>query len=90
MTVKLLGVRPVKFPDKETGEVVEGLSLYIAYPDEDVYGVVADKKFVIDDTIERLKVSREKLIEAIDTDINIETNPRGRLSAIVLCQKKAQ
>lgn len=88
MQVKLLGVRPVKFTNEDTGELVEGISMYIAYPDSDVYGVVADKKFVSSEALERLNVSTDELIKAIDSDVDIMLNPRGKLSGITICQKK--
>lgn len=90
MHVRLLGVRPVEFPDQKTGEMVEGISLYIAYPDADVYGEVADKKFISNDSVEKLRIDVDEFINAIGSDIDIMVNPRGRLSAITLCQKKAQ
>lgn len=87
MKVKLLGVRPVNFPDKDTGEMVEGLSLYIAFPDPDVYGLAGDKKFVSNSALERLKVSSQALITVADSggaEIDIDLNPRGKLSAITI------
>lgn len=87
MNVKLLGVRPVSFTDDKTGEIIEGISLYIAYPDPDVYGVVSDKRFIRNDSIAKLKIDTKTLIEAIDHDIDIELNPRGRLSAITICKQ---
>ena len=86
MKVKLLGIRPVEFTDDKTGEIIEGISLYIAYPDPDVYGCIADKKFINNSAAEKLKIDTKTLIEAIDHDIDIELNPRGRLSAITVCK----
>ena len=88
MQVKLLGVRPVSFTNETTGELVEGISLYIAYPDADVYGSMSDKKFINNDALERLGISDEELIHAVGSDIDIMINPRGKLSAITVCQKK--
>lgn len=87
MNVHLLGVRPVEFTNEKTGEIVEGITLYISYPDSDVYGVVADKKFISNEAAERLELSVEALIKAIGSDIDIMINPRGRLSGITICQK---
>ena len=89
MIVRLLGLRPVEFTNKETGEVVEGISLYFAFPDADVYGEVADKKFISNDVIEKLHLNVDEFVNAIGSDIDIMLNPRGRLSAISVCQKKA-
>ena len=48
MKVIVLGERKVSFEDKKTGEVVKGTSIYVAYPDEDVKGHMADKVFIKD------------------------------------------
>lgn len=87
MKVKLLGVRPVEFTDEKTGDCIEGISLYIAYPDEDVYGVVADKKFVKNDAAEKLGIDIKLLTAGINKDIDIELNPRGKLSSITICKQ---
>lgn len=87
MKVKLLGVRPVEFPDDKTGEMVKGMSLYITYPDSDVYGVIADKKFINISVADRLNINIETLVKSINSDIDIELNPRGRLSSITVCNK---
>ena len=87
MNVKLLGVRPVEFVDEKTGEQIEGISMYIAYPDPDVYGVIADKKFIRNDAAEKLGINIETLVEGINKDIDIELNPRGKLSSITVCQQ---
>ena len=87
MKVKLLGVRPVEFTDEKTGELIEGISMYIAYPDLDVYGLLADKKFISNSASEKLGINIEMLIKSINSDIDIELNPRGRLSSITVCNK---
>lgn len=48
MKVTVLGTRKVSFEDKKTGEYVKGTSIYVAYPDEDVKGLMADKVFIKD------------------------------------------
>lgn len=87
MLVKLLGLRPVEFEDEKTGNMIEGVSLYIAYPDEDVYGEIADKKFINKDTLTRLNLRDDQLIEAVGSEIDLTLNPRGKLSGIKLCKK---
>lgn len=87
MKVKLLGVRPVEFTDEKTGEIIEGISMYIAYPDPDVYGVIADKKFIRNDAAEKLGIDIKSLTEGINKDIDIELNPRGKLSSITICKQ---
>lgn len=48
MKVTVLGKRNVSFADNKTGELVEGTSIYVAYPAEGVKGVMTDKIFVKD------------------------------------------
>ena len=87
MKVKLLGVRPVDFTDEKTGEIIEGISMYIVYPDPDVYGVIADKKFIRNDAAEKLGIDIKSLTDGINKDIDIELNPRGKLSSITICKQ---
>lgn len=48
MKVTVLGTRKVDFLDSRTGENILGTSIYVAYPDEGVKGLMADKVFIKD------------------------------------------
>lgn len=92
MNVKLIGVRPVSFPDKNTGEIVEGISLFIAYPDPDVIGLFTEKIFINLQRLKNLKVNVDDLTALLDVsdfgdaEIDIDYNPRKQICGISICQ----
>lgn len=46
MVIEILGIKDTRFMNKETGEVVEGQSVYFSYDDEKVIGVATDRCFL--------------------------------------------
>jgi hypothetical protein len=45
MTVTVLGYAPAKFTAKDTGELIHGTDVYVAYPEEKVTGLESCKFF---------------------------------------------
>lgn len=86
MKVKLIGVRSINFEDKKTGNEISGIKLFIAYPETDVYGLMTDDRFISDNVFVSFGVPVKDLIESIDSDINLEINPKGKVVGISLCQ----
>lgn len=43
---KIIGIRPVKYTRKATGEVVEGNEYYLSYQDPQINGVGAGRTFL--------------------------------------------
>lgn len=46
MKIEIVGIKDTKFKNQETGEVVEGQSVYFEYEDECCVGYMTDKVFL--------------------------------------------
>lgn len=79
MKMKVLGVQPVNYDSKKTGEHVSGSSLHVVYNDAQVQGQAVDKVFISS----RLNLPAMALI-SVGSDINIEYNGRGYVQDIAL------
>lgn len=80
-TVTLVGLQPLDF-DTEDGSRIKGINLYLNYPDENVYGKKADKKFISHVTCSNLGIDCESLLDHIDQEIELETNLKGKVIGI--------
>jgi len=76
MKVKLVGYKELDFKSKE-GDQVKGTSIYVEYKDDDVVGLMADKKF-----IKNSEVIEIDLKQFIGKDIDIELGLKGKVCCI--------
>lgn len=78
MKVRVLGTRYVNFNNRDTGEIVKGTSVYVAYNDAQVNGECADKLFINDNAAFSAIVRDLKPGVLLDVDY---TN-KGRVSDV--------
>lgn len=76
MKVRVLGTRYVNFNNRDTGEIIRGTSVYVAYNDVQVSGECADKIFINDNATFASVVSNLKPGILLEVDY---TN-KGRVS----------
>lgn len=86
MKVELIGVRSIDFTTKE-GNDISGIKLFVAYPEEDVYGNVAESRFISDRVFESFGVPIKDLISCIGGKIDMEINPKGKICGITCLNK---
>lgn len=89
MKVKLIGVRLINFTTEE-GRDISGIKLFIAYREQDVYGMITDNRFISDNLFESFDVPVQDLINAIDSEIDVEINPKNKIVGISLCQPNSK
>ena len=83
MKVNLIGLRKLDF-ENEKGDQVQGIKLFFAYPEENVYGNTADSRFISAELIEKLGVPVQDLIDHIDQVIDIEISPKNKIVGITI------
>ena len=81
MKVNLIGLRTVDFEGK-SGQPVQGVKLFMSYPEENVYGRITDERFISAPVFANFDIKIDELIELIGTDIDIEISPRGKVVGI--------
>lgn len=82
MKVTLIGFKSVDFTDEESGKEVQGISLYISFPDADVVGEACERQFVKKSILDAAQITSKMLEELINDVINIEYNRRGKIGSI--------
>lgn len=85
MKVSLIGVRSINFTTDE-GNEISGIKLFIAYPEDNVYGKICDSRFITDNVFSNLGVPVDTLLNSIGSEIDIEINPKGKVVGIS-CQE---
>lgn len=85
MKVSLIGVRSINFTTDE-GNEISGIKLFIAYPEDNVYGKITDSRFITDNVFSNLGVPVDTLLNSIGSEIDIEINPKGKVVGIS-CQE---
>ena len=80
MRVVVLGKRPVKLANKDTGETISGVSLYCSFRDPNVVGQMVDKFFINDN------LGYRTLIDSIapGTKVNLDMYKSKVMEIIVL------
>ena len=80
MRVVVLGKRPVKLTNKDTGETISGVSLYCSFRDPNVVGQMVDKFFINDN------LGYRTLIDSIapGTKVNLDMYKSKVMEIIVL------
>lgn len=82
MKVFFEGIQRLDFDTRE-GDHIQGYSLHIAYPDENVIGRKTDKKFLSDDAFKNLGLTLDQLAPLTLHDVEMETNLNGKVIAIM-------
>ena len=68
MQTKILGIQVVDFTNKDTGELIKGVSLHTAFKEEGINGLAVKKFFIRDGSIALPKDIRiRSIISAINT-----------------------
>ena len=83
MKVSLVGVQDMDFKSRD-GNDINGVKVFIAYPDSNTYGNVAESKFIQRNIYESFKLPIEKLIEKIGEVVNVEFDPKKKIVGITL------
>lgn len=81
MNVSLVGVQDMDFKSRD-GNDINGVKVFISYPDSNTYGNVAESKFIQRNVFESFKLPVEKLIEKIGEVINVEFDPKKKIVGI--------
>lgn len=79
--VKLIGLQDLDFTNRQ-GEQVQGLKLFINFPDENVMGIMADSKFINRQACINLGISIDGLAPLIGKDVDLETNIKGHVVGV--------
>lgn len=83
MKCTLIGFKTVDFTNTD-GNRVEGINLFLAYPDSNVVGQVAEKKFVSSEIFDNFGVTADELENSVGCVINAEYGPKSKLVGLSL------
>lgn len=64
------------------GNEINGVKVFIAYPDENTYGNVAESKFIQRNIYDSFEFPVEKLIEKIGEVVDVEFDPKKKIVGI--------
>ena len=78
MNCTLVGFKSLNFTDTE-GNKVEGVKLFLAYPDDDVIGCAADATFVRQNVFDNFGVTLAQLADAVDCAVDVEYGRKGKI-----------
>ena len=77
MNCTLVGFKSLNFTDAE-GNKVEGVKLFLAYPDDDVIGCAADSSFIRQNVFDKFGITLDKLANAVDCAVDVEYDRKGK------------
>lgn len=83
MKVSLVGVQDMDFKSRD-GNDINGVKVFIAYPDSNTYGNVAESKFIQRNIYDSFSLPVEKLIEKIGEVVDVEFDPKKKIVGITL------
>lgn len=83
MKVSLVGVQDMDFKSRD-GNKINGVKVFIAYPDENTFGNVAESKFIQRNIYESFMLPLEKLIGKIGEVVNVEFDPKKKIVGITV------
>lgn len=83
MKVALVGVQDMDFKARD-GNDINGVKVFIAYPDSNTYGNIAESKFIQRNVYESFKIPVEKLIEKIGEIVDVEFDPKKKIVGITI------
>lgn len=78
MKVTLLGFKSVDFKN-DRGERVEGVNIYIMYPEDNVVGSAAEKKFIGQTVFDGFGITPDMLADSIGTVIDVEFGRKDKI-----------
>lgn len=81
MKVKVVGYREVDMVS-EDGKPIQGVSLYITYPNDGVVGAQASKQFV-----NRVMQHSCGYVPKVDQYVNLEYGPNGRVVSVAALEE---
>lgn len=77
MNITIQGIKQTRFVNKETGETIEGQSVFFTYEDEKIIGLGTDKCF--------LTRSKEIVpVPALPCEANLYYNKYGKVDEILI------
>lgn len=79
MLGRLLGVQKIDFTN-QNGQVINGINLYVSFPDENVEGLKCGKFFIKDN------IALPKNIKLNDK-IDISFNYKGKIESVTIAEK---
>lgn len=83
MKVSLVGVQDMDFKARD-GNDINGVKVFIAYPDSNTYGNIAESKFIQRNVYESFKIPVENLIEKIGEIVDVEFDPKKKIVGITI------
>lgn len=83
MKVSLVGVQDMDFKARD-GNDINGVKVFIAYPDSNTYGSIAESKFIQRNVYESFKIPVENLIEKIGEIVDVEFDPKKKIVGITI------
>lgn len=82
MKVNLLGVRDYDNIKLRDGNTLDGVKLFISYPDLDVQGQFADGKYIDRKVFENFGTSVDELAAYCGSCIDVEFDPKRKIVGI--------
>lgn len=83
MKVSLVGVQDMDFKARD-GNDINGVKVFIAYPDSNTYGNIAESKFIQRNVYDSFNLPVKKLIEKIGEVVNVEFDPKKKIVGITI------
>ena len=83
MKVTLVGFKSVDFKD-DNGDRVQGIKLFVAYPDENTVGCAAEGKFIRENVFSSFGITPQQLADSVDCVIDIEFGVKNKIVGIKL------
>lgn len=87
MKKTIIGVRPVDYISKKTGEPVIGVSLFLTSTSADTFGLVASDIFISASKpcyAASIKPFEKKINDLLGTECNVDYNEKGYLDNFTL------
>ena len=66
------------------GNAINGVKVFITYPDDNTYGNIAESKFIQRNVYNSFNVSVDKLVQKIGEVINVEFDPKKKIVGITV------
>ena len=78
MKCTLLGFKSIDFTDNN-GKRIDGVKLFVAYPDSGTEGQAAEGKFIDRSVFDSFGVSYKELSDAFGCAVDLEYGPRNKV-----------
>ncbi len=83
MKCTLLGFKSLNFKNNE-GEKIEGIKLFLAYPDEKTVGTECDAKFINQNVFNNFGITMEALADAVNCVVDVEFGMKNKVIGLSL------